>query len=70
VLTRAHELAVRIAQNAPLTIWAAKEAVRRIHEQLQSTDFTDVIEKSYQSGDFRLGVESFIKKQTPKWIGK
>jgi hypothetical protein len=53
-----------------LTIWAAKEAVRRIHEQLQSTDFTDVIEKSYQSGDFRLGVESFIKKQTPKWIGK
>lgn len=70
VLTRAHELAVRIAQNAPLTIWAAKEAVRRIHEQLQSTDFTDVIEKSYQSGDFRLGVESFIKKQTPKWIGR
>jgi enoyl-CoA hydratase/carnithine racemase len=70
VLARAHELAVRIAQNAPLTIWAAKEAVRRIHEQLQSTDFTDVIEKSYQSGDFRLGVESFIKKQTPKWIGK
>jgi enoyl-CoA hydratase/carnithine racemase len=70
VLARAHELAVRIAQNAPLTIWAAKEAVRRIHEQLQSTDFSDVIEKSYQSGDFRLGVESFIKKQTPKWIGK
>ena len=70
VLARAHELAVRVAQNAPLTIWAAKEAVRRIHEQLQSTDFTDVIEKSYQSGDFRLGVESFIKKPTPKWIGK
>jgi enoyl-CoA hydratase len=70
VLARAHELAVRIAQNAPLTMWAAKEAVRRLHEQLQSADFVDVIEKCYQSDDFRLGVESFIKKQTPKWKGK
>jgi enoyl-CoA hydratase len=70
VLARAHELAVRIAENAPLTIWAAKEAVRRLHEHLQSTDFNDVIEKSYQSDDFRLGVESFIKKQMPNWSGK
>ena len=70
VLARAHELALRIAQNAPLTIWAAKEAVRRLHEHLQSTDFNDVIEKSYQSDDFRLGVESFIKKQMPNWSGK
>jgi enoyl-CoA hydratase len=70
VLARAHELAVRISQNAPLTIWAAKEAVRRLHEQLQSADFIDVIEKCYQSDDFQLGVESFIKKQTPRWRGK
>jgi enoyl-CoA hydratase len=70
VLARAHELALRIAQNAPLTIWAAKEAVRRLHEQLQSANFTDVIEKCYQSDDFRLGVEGFIKKQTPKWTGR
>ena len=70
VLARAHELAVRIAENAPLTIWAAKEAVRRLREHLQSTDFNDVIEKSYQSDDFRLGVESFIKKQMPNWSGK
>jgi enoyl-CoA hydratase len=70
VLARAHELAVRIAENAPLTIWAAKEAVRQLHEQLQSANFTDVIEKCYQSDDFRLGVEGFIKKQTPKWTGR
>ena len=70
VSARARELAGRIAQNAPLTIWAAKEAVRRLHEQLQSADFTDVIKKCYQSDDFRLGVETFIKKQTPKWLGK
>jgi enoyl-CoA hydratase len=68
-LARAHELAVRIAQNAPLTIWAAKEAVRRLQERLQSANFVDVIEKCYWSDDFRLGVESFINKQTPKWSG-
>jgi len=70
VLPRARELAVSIARNAPLTVWAAKEAVRRLQEQLQSADFTDVIEKSYESEDFRLGVESFIKKQKPRWLGK
>jgi enoyl-CoA hydratase len=70
VLPRARELAVSIARNAPLTIWAAKEAVRRLQAQLQSVDFTDVIEKSYASEDFRLGVESFIKKEKAKWQGK
>lgn len=70
VLARARGLAELIARNAPLTIWAAKEAVRRLHEHLQSTDFTDVIEQCYQSDDFRLGVETFIKKQTPRWLGK
>ncbi|MBV9873241.1 MAG: enoyl-CoA hydratase/isomerase family protein [Verrucomicrobia bacterium] len=70
VLARAHQLAVEIAQNAPLTIWAAKQAVHRLHEQLQSIDFTDVIEKCYQSDDFRLGIESFINKQAPEWSGK
>ena len=70
LLARAQELAVRIARNAPLTVWAAKEAVLRLHEQLQSADFVDVIEKCYQSDDFRLAVESFIRKQAPKWSGK
>jgi enoyl-CoA hydratase len=70
VLVRARELAGQIAQNAPLTIWAAREAVHRLQEQLQSADFSDVIERCYQSDDFRLGVETFIKKQAPKWLGK
>jgi enoyl-CoA hydratase len=70
VLVRARELAASIARNAPLTIWAAKEAVRRLHEQLQSADFSDVIERCYESDDFRLGVEAFIKKQTPSWLGQ
>jgi enoyl-CoA hydratase len=70
VLVRARELARVIVDRAPLTLWAAKEAVRRLHEQLLSADFIDVIEKCYQSEDFRHGVESFIKKEKPVWHGK
>jgi enoyl-CoA hydratase len=70
VLSRARELAALIVRNAPLTIWAAKEAVRRIHQSLQSTDFTDVIERCYASDDFRQGVDSFINKKSPEWLGK
>jgi enoyl-CoA hydratase len=69
VLSYARTLAIRIIQNAPLTLWAAKEAVFRIHSKLQSVDFSDVIEQCYGSNDFRLGVDSFIKKEAPKWSG-
>jgi enoyl-CoA hydratase/carnithine racemase len=70
VLSRARALAALITQHAPLTIRAAKEAVLRIYEQLQSIDFADVIAKSYASNDFRTGVNSFITKEPPKWSGK
>jgi enoyl-CoA hydratase/carnithine racemase len=70
VLSRARALAALIVQNAPLTMWAAKEAVQRLYENVHSADFTDVIERCYQSDDFRLGVESFIKKEKPKWLGR
>jgi enoyl-CoA hydratase len=69
VLSRGMALAYRIIQHAPLTIRAAKEALLRIYESLQSIDFSDVIEHSYQSNDFRVGVNAFIKKEAPKWTG-
>jgi enoyl-CoA hydratase/carnithine racemase len=69
VLSYARALAIRIIQNAPLTLWAAKEAVFRIYSKLQSVDFSDVIEQCYGSNDFQLGVNSFIKKEAPKWSG-
>jgi len=69
VLSYARALALRIIRHAPLTLWAAKEAVLRIYAKLQSVDFSDVIEQCYGSNDFQLGVNSFIKKQTPKWSG-
>jgi enoyl-CoA hydratase len=69
VLSRARDLAALIIEHAPLTVWAAKEALLRIYQKLQSVDFSDVIEQCYGSKDFRLGVDSFIKKETPKWSG-
>jgi enoyl-CoA hydratase len=69
VLSYARALAIRIIRHAPLTLWAAKEAVFRIYAKLQSVDFSAVIEKCYGSNDFQLGVNSFIKKETPKWSG-
>jgi enoyl-CoA hydratase len=70
VVSRARTLAALVIENAPLTIWAAKEAVLRIYEKVHSLDFADVIEKSYASKDFQIGVETFIKKETPKWSGE
>jgi enoyl-CoA hydratase len=70
VLSRARALAALIIQHAPLTIWAAKEALLRIHAKLQSVDFSDVIEQSYGSNDFRTGVHSFINKEAPQWSGE
>jgi enoyl-CoA hydratase/carnithine racemase len=69
VLSYARALASRIIRHAPLTLWAAKEAVLRIYAKLQAADFSDVIEQCYGSSDFQLGVNSFIKKETPKWSG-
>jgi enoyl-CoA hydratase len=70
VLSYARALALRIIQHAPLTIWAAKEALLRVYDKLQSVDFFDVIEQCYGSNDFRLGVNSFIKRETPEWSGR
>jgi enoyl-CoA hydratase len=69
VLSYARALALRIIQHAPLTIWAAKEALLRVYDKLQSVQFFDVIEQCYGSNDFRLGVNSFIKRETPQWSG-
>ncbi len=67
---RAQELALQIAQNAPLTIRATKEAVRRLleHRRLESAD--DLVLMCYMSEDFRNAVEAFLNKRKPEWQGK
>ncbi|MGH7763449.1 MAG: enoyl-CoA hydratase/isomerase family protein [Candidatus Dormibacteraceae bacterium] len=68
---RAQELAENIAANAPLTLWATKEALRRVRDQLipEGAD-SDLIIACYTSKDFHEGVESFLAKRKPHWTGE
>ena len=65
------DLATTIAENAPLTIKATKEMIRRIqaHRRLDAPTGHDLIAMCYTSNDFREGVESFLAKRPPRWTG-
>ncbi len=68
---RAQELAEEVAENAPLTLWATKEALRRVRDRLvpENAD-SDLILACYTSHDFREGVEAFLAKRKPVWTGE
>ncbi len=66
------ELANRIAANAPLTIRATKEMVRRVLavRRLAAGRDSDIVEMCYTSADFREGIASFLEKRPPRWTGR
>jgi enoyl-CoA hydratase len=67
----ARDLATTIASNAPLTLRATKEMIRRImaRRRLAPGDDADIVEMCYTSRDFREGVASFLAKRKPEWTG-
>jgi enoyl-CoA hydratase/carnithine racemase len=68
---RAQELAEEIAGNAPLTLWATKEALRRVRDRLlPEGEDSDLILGCYMSKDFHEGVEAFLAKRKPVWTGE
>jgi len=71
LLPRAQALAEELATHAPLTMWASKEAMRRLRERLlpEGSD-SDLILSCYMSSDFKEGVEAFLAKRRPEWRGE
>jgi enoyl-CoA hydratase len=69
--TRAQSLAEEVASLAPLTLWATKEALRRVRDSLMPEDAdSDLIIKCYTSRDFKEGVDAFLAKRKPQWVGE
>lgn len=58
-------LTARLATHAPLTMWAAKESMRRLVEGFPDDD--DVLRAVAESEDFREGVQAFMEKRPPVW---
>jgi enoyl-CoA hydratase/carnithine racemase len=67
-----NELAQAIAANAPLTIRATKEAVRRIlrSRRPEHDAIDDLIASCYTSDDFRNAVAAFLEKRSPTFTGR
>ncbi|HLI05396.1 MAG TPA: enoyl-CoA hydratase [Ktedonobacteraceae bacterium] len=69
---RVLEVAQQISANAPITLWAAKEADRRIAavEAEMDIPYDDVVSRVYGSQDFREGVAAYLEKRKPEWTGR
>src|SRR5215218_5243294 len=67
---RADDLATLLANHAPLTLRATKEAMRRLQPRLSAEEGHDLILMCYMSKDFREGLDAFLTKRAPQWSGE
>ncbi len=70
LMQRAHAIAAQIATQAPLTMRATKEIVRRMRERAAGVDDKDLIALCYGSADFQEGLDAFLTKRKPKFAGR
>jgi enoyl-CoA hydratase len=67
---RVRELAAQLAELAPLTLAAIKEATRRMIAPVALRDAEDIILSCYMSDDFKEGARAFLEKRKPEWRGR
>jgi enoyl-CoA hydratase/carnithine racemase len=70
LMAHATEVAQQISSLAPLTIWATKEAQRRLNAAEETIDFDDVVARVYSSSDFAEGVQAYLEKRKANWRGQ
>jgi len=69
-LARAHEMSELFTEQAPLTIAASKEGLRRLRAHKAEIESDDLIVQCYTSEDFREGMNAFLAKRKPDWQGR
>lgn len=69
LLPRAEELARTVANHAPLTLRATKEALHRLQNGASPEEGEDLVVMCYMSRDFREGMDAFLNKRPPQWEG-
>jgi enoyl-CoA hydratase len=60
------ELCARLTGHAPLTMWASKEALRRLRFAALP-DGDDLVHEVFGSADFREGVRAFVARRPAGW---
>ncbi|GAA5165660.1 enoyl-CoA hydratase/isomerase family protein [Ornithinimicrobium tianjinense] len=63
------EVTDTLLAHAPLSMWAAKESLRRFRRANVPWG-DDIVQRVYSSRDFEQGVEAFTSKGQPSWEGR
>ena len=70
LMARADALAKTVSSLAPLTLRATKEAIHRLLPRIAPGEGQDLILMCYMSKDFREGMDAFLNKRKPNWLGE